>query len=164
VHILSSLRCSQAPFVAVLYALRHAWQVDDAIAVLKLMVASGVRPSLQTRTALCVMAVRMRSARASEAVPSHPSFWQQLPMPLQPTLGALHDVGVSTQAAADLLLEARSAALLESVTELMAQPLTTAASRLGEIGRVPTGADLAAVDVEAPRAEESEPEPAGQEF
>ena len=111
---------TEAPFVAAISGLRYTDQLPAALSVLQHMALARVRPSLRTRAALGAMAVRMREYRDLDVTPSASAFWAELPMPLAPTLDALHSAGVPTQHAADMVLESRMAALLRRMDELMA--------------------------------------------
>jgi len=112
-------------FVAVLNTLRHASQLPDAMALLQAMAQAGAKPTLRTRIALAELVLRVRRSRGGPpGVPSGSQFWREARMPVQEldeTLAqfAAHDVDAA--AVADLVLEARCAALLERIARLMSK-------------------------------------------
>ena len=84
---------TDAPFVALLRAVRRREHVEEATASLKLMAAAGIPPSLRARAAVCRLVAQVHAARGGgAALPSSAEFWRQLnelPPSLHPTAGEL---------------------------------------------------------------------------
>jgi hypothetical protein len=117
--------------VAVLNSIDRAAHLPDAMAVLRAMAASHVQPTLRTRAALAAMLLRIRSAQPGRApIPSAEAFWRESRLghgELDETLRAFEALGVSRAAVADLVLETRTAALLQRIAGLADQRATAAA-------------------------------------
>ena len=54
---------TDAPFVALLRAVRRREHVEEATASLKLMAAAGIPPSLRARAAVCRLVAQVHAAR-----------------------------------------------------------------------------------------------------
>ena len=128
---------SEAPYLAVLAAIRSTSQLPHAVAALQQMAAADVPPTLRTRLSICRMALRLQLHREAEGprqLPGSSRFWKELsPQPSRlaaggprdaedapaPNLAALIAAGVGMSEAADLVLEVRAAAILDRVAELI---------------------------------------------
>ena len=127
----------EAPYLAVLAAIRSTSQLPHAVAALQQMAAADVPPTLRTRLAICRMALRLQEqpgADGQRQLPGSSRFWSELsPQPSKlaagaaaradeasaPSLAALIAAGVGVSEAADLVLEVRAAAILDRVAELI---------------------------------------------
>ena len=140
----------EGPYLALLSAVRKPEHIEHAVSALRLMLSSGVVPTLRTRIAVARMAARVQRAprdphteRAQHApgyapLPGSSSFWRptgvQLPWdslfdalrreegPEKGAGAVSREVAPSKEyieAAADLVLDARTAALLERIATLM---------------------------------------------
>ena len=138
----------EGAYLAVISAVRASDEIEHVIGALHLMLRQGVAPTLRTRIALARMAARVQGSVAG-AHQAHPTraghvsapplpgtarFWQPLPLPWDALFDALRreeGAAAATQptadevraaqvaAAADLVIDARAAALLEQISAIM---------------------------------------------
>lgn len=138
----------ESVYLAPVAAVRTPDDIVHAVDALRLMLNAGVAPTLRTRIALVRMAARMQqstlapppfSARAGHItatrLPGASRFWQPMPLPWDALFDALRreDAGgdaarrhtsneqhaTQVAAAADLVLDARSAALLDRIATIV---------------------------------------------
>lgn len=97
----AAVHLTETPHLALLAAVRRPAEVEHAVGALRLMVTSGVRPTLRTRIALARMADRVQQARGaanvreglagvpSPPVPGSARFWEPQVLPVDRWLEAL---------------------------------------------------------------------------